>query len=109
MANKDLALGVAAAAALVVPVAFGVLTAPAIRAQDVTGWQTKAGGKQAFDVASVKRSAPDAGFRPPNFPLDPGDTFVSMQTHEPPRGRFEADFPVVTYITFAYKLSLAPA
>jgi len=62
-------------------------------------WQTAAGGKRAFEVASVKI---DAGpFRPPNFPLDPGDAY------RPVGGRFSADFPLSTYITFAYKLSLS--
>lgn len=61
-------------------------------------WQIAAGSKMAFEVASVK---PDPGpFRPPNFPLDPGDAF------RPVGGRFSADFPLTTYITFAYKLSL---
>jgi uncharacterized protein (TIGR03435 family) len=64
-----------------------------------TDWQTAAGGKRAFEVASVKL---DAGpFRPPNFPLDPGDAY------RPVGGRFSADFPLSTYITFAYKLSLS--
>src|SRR5262245_16279556 len=57
--GKQLVLEVAVAA-LVVPVVFGVLNPPAIRAQEAADWQTKAGGKQAFDVASVKKSAADA-------------------------------------------------
>jgi uncharacterized protein (TIGR03435 family) len=40
-------------------------------------------------------------FRPPNFPLDPGDAY------RPVGRRFSADFPLATYITFAYKLSLS--
>jgi uncharacterized protein (TIGR03435 family) len=49
----------------------------------------------AFEVASVK---PDNGpFRPPNFPLDNGNAFT-------PGGRFSADFPLLTYIQFAYKV-----
>lgn len=39
----------------------------AIAAQD---WQTAAWGRMRFEVASVK---PSTAFRPPNFPLDPGD------------------------------------
>jgi uncharacterized protein (TIGR03435 family) len=75
-------------------------------AQTPPQWQTAAGGKMAFDVASVR---PDKGpFRPPNFPLDTGDAFESMQTNVPPHGRFSADFALVTYIQFAYKLSLTP-
>jgi uncharacterized protein (TIGR03435 family) len=68
--------------------------APAAQAQE---WEKAAGGKKAFDVASVKL---DPGpFRPPNFPLDPGDAF------RPVGDRFSADFAVFTYITFAYKVA----
>ncbi len=56
------------------------------------------GQSPTFSVASVK---PDTGpFRPPNFPLDAGDAF------RPVGGHFSADFPLTTYITFAYKLTL---
>lgn len=80
---------------------------PTLRAQEsatqpaaAPEWQIAAGGKMAFEVASVKQ---DPGpFRPPNFPLDAGDAF------RPVGGRFSADFPLATYITFAYKLTLAP-
>jgi len=49
----------------------------------------------AFEVASVK---PDNGpFRPPNFPLDNGNAFTTGV-------RFSADFPLLTYIQFAYKV-----
>jgi bla regulator protein blaR1 len=62
-------------------------------------WQIAAGSKMAFEVASIK---PDPGpFRPPNFPLDPGEAY------RPVGGRFSADFTLMTYITFAYKLWLA--
>jgi uncharacterized protein (TIGR03435 family) len=62
-------------------------------------WQTAAGGKRSFEVASVKL---DPGpFRPPNFPLDAGDAY------RPVGNRFSADFPLATYISFAYKLSLS--
>lgn len=77
--------------------AFGQNAPP----QAAPAWEKAAGGKKAFDVASVKL---DPGpFRPPNFPLDAGDAF------RPVGDRFSADFPVFTYITFAYKLvSLSP-
>lgn len=68
-------------------------------AQDVPDWQTAAGGKRSFEVASVKLD--NGPFRSPNFPLDPGDFC------RPVGGRFSADFPLLTYITFAYKLSLS--
>ena len=65
-------------------------------AQSVAQWQIAAGGKMAFEVASIK---PDKGaFTPPNFPLDNGDAYA------PTGGRFSADFPLVTYIQFAYKV-----
>lgn len=64
-------------------------------------WQAAAGGNFAFDVASVKKQPPGS-FRPPLFPLDAGDSFTATG------GRFYADFPVTTYITFAYKLMLTP-
>ena len=75
--------------------------------QAVPDWQVAAGGKMAFEVASVKPS-PEGPFRPPNFPLDPGDSFVTIPTGELPRGRFSASFPLIIYITFAYKIQPAP-
>jgi hypothetical protein len=49
----------------------------------VPAWQIAAGGKMAFEVASVK---PDPGaFRPPNFPLSDNDSYG------PVGGRFSAD------------------
>ena len=64
-----------------------------------TDWEKAAGGKRTFEVASVKL---DTGpFHPPSFPLDNGDAF------RPVGDRFSADFPLWTYITFAYKVSLS--
>jgi uncharacterized protein (TIGR03435 family) len=80
-----------------------ILNAPAVRAQDATDRQTKAGGRMAFDVASVKLSNPDTFF-PPSFPLDAGDSFTNVQTKERPNGRFSANVPLSAYISFAYKL-----
>src|SRR5438309_10311480 len=62
-------------------------------------WQTAAGGPRAFDVAPSKL---DPGpFRPPNFPLDPGEPY-------PPAGRrFVADLPLATSITFASQRPLS--
>jgi uncharacterized protein (TIGR03435 family) len=57
--------------------------------------------KLTFEVASIKQSK--GAFTPPSFPLDAGDAFV------PTGGLFNADFPLVVYITFAYKLWLTPA
>jgi bla regulator protein BlaR1 len=87
-------------AALAMPIVIGALNTPVIRAQDVGDWEAKAGGKMAFEVASVKLNP--GPFRPPNFPLDTGDAY------RPVGGRFSADFPLMTYITFAYKFSPSP-
>jgi len=73
----------------------------------VPEWQIAAGGKMAFEIASVKPS-PEGEFRGPNFPLDNGDSFVTLRTGEVPRGRFSARFPLVAYITFAHKIMPAP-
>jgi uncharacterized protein (TIGR03435 family) len=62
---------------------------------DATDWQTAAGGKMAFDVASVK---PTKIWKRPLFPLDAGNA-VALG------GRFSTSFGLVAYIVFAYKLS----
>jgi uncharacterized protein (TIGR03435 family) len=93
---KKLALGIAGMAALLAPVVMGILNMPAIRAQDVVDWQTKAGGKMAFEVASVKLSK--GRFVPPSYPLSSGEAYRSTG------GYFRADFPLSVYIEFAYKL-----
>lgn len=59
-----------------------------------------AGGKRSFEVAAIK---PDNGaFKPSAFPLDNGDAY------KPVGGRFFADFPLLTYIQFAYKTRFTP-
>lgn len=59
-------------------------------------WQIAAGGKMQFEAASVRL---DTGpFRPPSFALSSDDSFVDTG------GLFHADFPLVVYIQFAYKL-----
>jgi uncharacterized protein (TIGR03435 family) len=75
--------------------AIGVLTA---QSPDEADWQTAAGGKMAFEVASVK---PSNQFEPPNFPLSAEDAYTSG-------GRLSAAFQLFTYIAFAYKLWLTP-
>ena len=61
---------------------------------DALDWQTVAGGRQTFEVASVK---PAKTWHVPNFPLNTGDA-------KPAGGRFSATFPLLAYITFAYKV-----
>jgi uncharacterized protein (TIGR03435 family) len=94
--GKKLALGVAGMTALLAPIVVGALNPPAIRAQDATDWQTKAGGKMAFEVASVKLST--GAFVPPAYPLNSGEAY------HPTGGSFRADFPLSVFIEFAYKI-----
>jgi bla regulator protein BlaR1 len=67
-----------------------MLTAAALNAQSA------AGDKMAFEIASVKQAPPSLATAP-SFPLDGGDAF------KPTGGRFLANFPLVTFIMFAYK------
>jgi uncharacterized protein (TIGR03435 family) len=60
-------------------------------------WQTVAGGKMAFEVASVWLAKPGT-FTPQRFFLDNGDA-------KPSGGRFSASFSLPLYIFFAYKLA----
>jgi uncharacterized protein (TIGR03435 family) len=84
--------------AVALPLALGVMNAP-LRAQ--TDWQAAAGGKMAFQVASIKLSTPET-FRYPPFPLDAGNAFTQTG------GLFTATFPVLAFIDFAYKITPAP-
>jgi uncharacterized protein (TIGR03435 family) len=93
--GRKLMLIAASIGAIAGPVVVGVLNAPAVRAQ-VADWQSKAGGKVTFDVASVKLSK--GAFVPPNVPLNTGNAFT------PAGGYFRADFPLSVYIEFAYKI-----
>jgi len=99
-----------------VPVMLGILTVSACRAQAaaappaiaatttpapaaVPDWQTAAGGKMEFDVASVKQNKTDD--KPTmNFPLGPGDVYVSTN------GVLSAtNMPLIVYLAFAYKIT----
>lgn len=66
---------------------------------DIPDWEIAAGGKLAFDVASVK---PTDIPKLPSFPLDNGNT-------KTPGGRFSASFGLAIYIGFAYKLNPSQA
>jgi bla regulator protein BlaR1 len=94
--GKKLVLGSAVLASMAAPMIVGILNAPAIHAQDAISWQTKAGGKMAFEVASVKPSK--RAIAPSNVPLTPWDDYI------PINGLFRADAPLRAYIEFAYKL-----
>lgn len=65
--------------------------------QTAQDWQTKAGGRLQFEVASVRL---DQGpFKPPSFALSADDSYPANAGN-----LFHADFPVQVYIDFAYKL-----
>ena len=91
--GRKLALAGAALLAVTVPVLFGL----AQTTKAVPEWETAAGGKMEFEVASIHLAKPET-HTPPSFALDPGDNPI------PPGGQFKADFPLFAYITFAYKL-----
>jgi bla regulator protein BlaR1 len=69
---------------------------PAAQAVTIPEWQTAAGGKLSFDVASIRPTKPDE-FTPPNFPLSSDNAYAETA------GLFTADFPLFVYIEFAYK------
>jgi uncharacterized protein (TIGR03435 family) len=94
-----------ATAGFVAVIVAGALTASRLGAQApatlpaVPQWQIDAGGKMAFDVASVKPDKSDAN-PIANFPL----TFVD--DHPSTGGRLSVvNFRLITYIAFAYKLA----
>jgi len=64
----------------------------------VPDWQTTAGEKAEFEVSSVKED-PSGKYSTPPYSLDSDDDF------RPTGGLFNADAPLTTYISFAYKLS----
>ena len=104
--RRKLLLSAAGLLAVLVPLAFGLVHPMQSRAQSastqspaVPDWQTAAGGKMSFEVASVRLAKPGA-FTPPNFVMDDADSFGS----DHPGGRLTANFPLIVYIMFAYKL-----
>ncbi|KAA6463059.1 TIGR03435 family protein [Acidobacteria bacterium AB60] len=102
--SKKLLLAAAAFALLALPIAFGLERAAQIPTQTAgePDWQAKAGGKMAFEVASIHPSRPDAFF-PPTFALSPDGSFVDSAGH------FRAVFPLMVYFQFAYKWMPSPA
>lgn len=64
-------------------------------------WEIDAGGRMAFEVASVKQNTSD-DFAVPAYPLDDGDAYSSRG------GLFSStNTPLSLYIAFAYKLTPA--
>jgi uncharacterized protein (TIGR03435 family) len=97
------------AAVLVVALAIASgLTAP-LRAQNAApDWEKAAGGKQEFDVASVREDKTDTPSHS-NFSLDNGNAWftVSQKDVLVPNGTLfsSSSLPLLRYVTFAYKLS----
>ena len=111
---RNLALATAALMALTMPVLLGLVEAPRLQAQAPTGqspatqsatvpqWQIAAGGKMAFDVASVKPNKSDARGMNANIPLTLGPNFNTAVGN-----LFSVtNAPLRTLIGFAYKLSV---
>ena len=102
--GKKLLLAVLGAAFVVGPATFGIMKAPQASAQSaaIPRWQTAAGGKMEFEVASV-RLVPNNTAVFFNTPLDAGD-----DQYPPTHGLFWATCPLEGYISFAYKLPTTP-
>lgn len=60
------------------------------------GWEKAAGGAMKFEVASVRLNP--GPMEPANFRLSPDDAYTNTG------GLLNADFPLATYIEFAYKI-----
>jgi bla regulator protein BlaR1 len=71
--------------------------ASAPQTPELPQWQKTAGGGLSFEVASIRPTKPGE-FTPPSFGLS------SQDRSEPVGGLFVADFPLIIYIDFAYKL-----
>jgi bla regulator protein blaR1 len=85
------------------PLQFALLVAVSLPIQslvqtaEMPDWQKAAGGKMDFDFASVRLDASDV-IPPASFPLSADDG------SPPSGGIFRADFQLIVYIQFAYKI-----
>ena len=91
--GRKLVLLAAALIAIVLPIALGLYAQSPVD----PGWEAKAGGKQSFEVASIRPSEPGT-FKAPNIGLSDTDEYI------PNVDSLTADFPVMVYINFAYKI-----
>src|SRR5262249_7545563 len=105
---KKLVLTAAGGSFVFGPVTPGLLTAAQVQPSIRSDWETAAGGKLSFEVASVKPSVPGTPPIRPNFPLSADDAYQMPDGTRPTDGRLRADFTLITYITFAFKVSLSP-
>jgi bla regulator protein blaR1 len=81
---------------LLLSLEYGVIAVLAAQTPGASDWQAAAGGKMAFEVASVRLAKPGT-FTLPSLPLDRGGA-------KPPGGHFSASVDLGRYIFFAYKL-----
>jgi uncharacterized protein (TIGR03435 family) len=72
-------------------------------ADTVPEGQKAAGGKQSFEVASIKLADPGGKSVPANFPLDITDA-LSFSGAGSPQGRLVAQASIEIYIRFAFKV-----
>lgn len=77
---------------------YVVISVLAAQTPDEPNWQKRAGGKLAFEVASVKLA------KPGKFPI-PAFIWLDRGDGKPPGGGFSATFSLDFYIYFAYKLA----
>ena len=80
---------------------FVLVNAPLVRAQSsVPDWQTAAGGKMAFEVASVKQNTTGQPARNSNI------SFGASVVFTPTGGLLSAsNIPLIQYLIFAYKIA----
>jgi bla regulator protein blaR1 len=90
-----LMVGGVALTGVIVPMTIGL----AQSAGEMPDWQKAAGGKMAFDVASVRQDT-SSGEPYSNFPLGPGAMYSSNGGTFTARG-----YPLWYYIFFAYKMT----
>jgi uncharacterized protein (TIGR03435 family) len=91
--SKRLLLVTTAVLAVAVPIGLGLGQAP-----NEPDWEKAAGGKMAFEVASVRLNP--GPLERSNFRLSPDDAYANTG------GLLNADSPLGSYIEFAYKIQL---
>src|SRR5579871_93798 len=85
---------------LLLPLVYGAVAVLAAQTPAEPDWQKAAGGKMAFEVASVKLAKPGV---PRITPWT--RTIYERGDARPPGGTFSASLPLDSYIFFAYKLA----
>ena len=98
--SQKIFLDFAFTAAILGALSLGMLSEclQAQTSQPVPDWQKEAGGKQSFEVASVRQSLPDSRRRD-NIDLGPMDSFSLSG------GLFSTNVSLDNYIIFAYKIA----